>query len=266
MNEEIAESAKAIQEVAKATRTGIEATEKLGGFVARVINEPIEHVTGILSDRLRFMRWERQLRLGDRVLEKIKERGLEAKFNNGQLNIVPPKLALPIIENASLEEDDELQDLWANLLTSALDPNFNSKIRSAYIDIIKQLEVVDVRILDVIYKSYNQWLEERSGRVRNPNRIRYTHIGHSVYKINIIKPLELALTTYENSIDNLIRVRCISSFIENKHIETEVWDVPSSQDVTLDHGYERVCMTTFGVNFVEACINSKLTDSPDRSA
>lgn len=72
MSQEISESAKAIQEVAKTTRTGIEATTKLGGFIAKVINELIEHVIGILSDRLRFMRWERQLRLRDRVIEKIR--------------------------------------------------------------------------------------------------------------------------------------------------------------------------------------------------
>jgi hypothetical protein len=83
-----------------------------------VTGESIEAVTGMLSDRLRFMRWERQLRLRDRMLEVVRERRIE-----GQFNIVPPKLALPIIEYGSLEEDDELQGLWAHLLASALDPN-----------------------------------------------------------------------------------------------------------------------------------------------
>src|SRR2546423_1007898 len=147
MNNEIEESAKAVQEVAKATRTGIEATQQLGGFVSRIINEPIETVVEILNDKLKFMRAERQLRLADRWLETLKERKIQ-----GALRIVPPKLALPIIENASLEEDDELQDLWANLLASAVDPNYNGQIRSAFIDIIKQLEVVDVHILDVMFK------------------------------------------------------------------------------------------------------------------
>jgi hypothetical protein len=39
MNSEIEESAKAVQEVAKTARTGIEATEKPGEFLARVTNE-----------------------------------------------------------------------------------------------------------------------------------------------------------------------------------------------------------------------------------
>lgn len=133
MNNEIEESAKAVQEAAKATRTGIEATQQLGGYVSRIINEPVEAVVGMLGDRLKFMRAERQLRLADRWREILNERNIQ-----GTLRVVPPKLALPIIENASLEEDDELQDLWANLLASAVDPNYNGKIRSAYIDIVRQ--------------------------------------------------------------------------------------------------------------------------------
>src|SRR5437588_10453696 len=99
MNEEISETAKAIQEVAKTTKAGIEATEKLGGFVSRITDEPLATINGIFSDRLRFIRWERQLRLYDRELEILRERGIENRTRT-----VPPKLALPIVEYASLEE------------------------------------------------------------------------------------------------------------------------------------------------------------------
>ena len=54
--DEVSESAKAVQEVAKTTKAGIEATEKLGGFVSKIINEPIDAVVGILSDKLKFVR------------------------------------------------------------------------------------------------------------------------------------------------------------------------------------------------------------------
>jgi hypothetical protein len=113
----------------------------------------------ILNDRLQFMRWERKLRLAERGRELLRERGIE-----GPLRPVPYKLALPIIEHASLEDNDELQDLWANLLTSAVDPKFEGLIRSAYVDIIKQLEVVDVHILDAVYERYRQWMDQRRGK------------------------------------------------------------------------------------------------------
>src|SRR6266566_1420752 len=142
MPDEITESAKAVQETAKTVRTGLEATQQLGRFVSRITTEPLETVMGILSDKLQFMRWERKLRLAKRGREILNQRGIQ-----GSLRPIPYKLALPIVEHASLEDNDELQDLWANLLASAVDPKFEGLIRSAYIDIIRQLEVVDVHLL-----------------------------------------------------------------------------------------------------------------------
>ena len=95
--DEIAETAKATQEIAKTTSKALEVADKLGGFVAKVIGEPLESAVGMLSDRLRFMRWERQLRMVDRCEEIIRKRRIE-----GKTRPVPPKLALPIMENASL--------------------------------------------------------------------------------------------------------------------------------------------------------------------
>jgi hypothetical protein len=151
MPDEITESAKAVQGTAKTVRTGIEVTQELGKFVSRITTEPLETVMRILNDRLQFMRWERKLRLAERGRELLRERGIE-----GPLRPVPYKLALPIIEHASLEDNDELQDLWANLLASAVDPTFEGLIRSAYVDIIKQLEVVDVHMLNAVYQRYRQ--------------------------------------------------------------------------------------------------------------
>jgi hypothetical protein len=263
MEHEITESAKAIQEVAKATRIGIEATQKLGGFVSKIINEPLEAVVGILTDRLQHIRAERQLRLVDRWREIISQRRLE-----GTLRIVPPKLALPIIENASLEEDDELQDLWANLLASAVDPNFNKPIRTAYVDIIKELEVIDVHVLNFIYWDYMDWRKKReaSGFV---DRIFLSPIRHGVNKNQIVERLSIDTDIYETSIDNLMRVRCIASYIQDD--DDEYYDYEnefeykeaqedkspsrwgSASYVTYDHRYQWVCMTALGVNFVEAC-------------
>jgi hypothetical protein len=147
--DEISETAKAAQEIAKTTSKALDVTEKVGSFVAKVIGEPVECAVGMLSDKLRFMRWERQIRMVDKCEEIIRQRQIE-----GKLRAVSPKLALPIMENASLEENDQLQDLWANLLASALDPSFKGVLRSAFIDVIKQLEVVDAYILNFLYKSY----------------------------------------------------------------------------------------------------------------
>lgn len=252
MNNDISESAKAVQEVAKTTTVAIEATQQLGGFVSRIINEPLDAVVGILADRLKFMRAERQFRLVDRWRQIMSERKI-----GGALRIVPPKLALPIIENASLEEDDELQDLWANLLASAVDPNFKGMLRSAYIDIIKQLEVNDVHVLNFIYSRYKESnLTYRKGLKLNPRSDTDAYADPNKVPIlmrHILEATKIGSQVYKESIDNLIRVRCVASYIEDEQIKTEVEGKLTAKTVRFTHIYNLVCMTPMGISFAEAC-------------
>src|SRR5713226_5859482 len=88
MNNEIAEIAKAAQEVAKTTRTGIEAAHGFGAFLARVFGEPIETAVGMISDKLRFVRVERVMRLATRYSEIMSQRGISS-----EQQAVSPKIA-----------------------------------------------------------------------------------------------------------------------------------------------------------------------------
>ncbi len=236
--DDIVEIAKATQEVAKTTSKALDVSEKVGGFVAKVIGEPVECAVGMLVDKLRFLRWERQLRMVDRCEEIIKKRGIEGKTRS-----VPPKFALPIMENASLEEDNDLQDLWANLLSSALDPEFDGSLRSAFIDIIKQLETVDVHVLNLIYKYYKNALNvQRISQDASP-------ISIGLSKKDIIKKINMTPFVYENSIDNLMRVRCVSSLV------IKISSIMAGNEpMTVDKGYDVICITSLGIGFVEACM------------
>jgi hypothetical protein len=242
MNNEIEETAKAIQEVAKTTRTGIEATRQVGGFLSRIINEPLEAVVGRLTDRLQFIRAERQLRLAERWRDILKGRKIE-----GVLRIVPPKLAFPIIENASFEEDDELQDLWANLLASAVDPNRKATIRSAFIDILKQLEVVDVHVLSAIFEETRRTEDQADDTLAAFLRKNLVNPALIVNKLNI------NLEAYETAIDNLLRIRCVSSNVEyRRYARTDSY--AGSRGDLLNHAdYDLVCLTPLGLAFISAC-------------
>ena len=116
---------------------------------------------------------------------------------------MPPKLAIPIIENASLEEDF-LQDLWARLLSSAQN---SGSIRSAFIDIIKQLEVIDVKILNTMFDDYVSKVGRENVHNGTPRRISFS-------KTSIIDELKIPEHVYEDSIDNLMRERCVCSEVK----------------------------------------------------
>ena len=142
----MSEESKAIQEVAKASGKAVDAAREAGGFIAKFIAGPMEQGVGIFEDRLKYMRWERQVRLMARAEEFMRLSGLKAPTRP-----VPMKIAIPIMQGATLEEDDSLQDCWAALLVNAGNASFLAEIRRSYASILEQLTPLDARILDVLY-------------------------------------------------------------------------------------------------------------------
>lgn len=288
MSDEIVESAKAVQEVAKTTGQAISIVDKIGSFFSKIMKESIDATCGMLADTLKFKRWERQLSLIDKAERIIKEKKLSDKMRP-----ISPKLALPIFQYASLEEVESLHDVWANLLVTALDPSCQIP-RSAFIDIIRQLEPVDIKILNILYNYYltqskkqkerdeksleiekDRLLRKRYGDNYDEKRLKKDSANllkkymdnrrnriiaenpPTVFPLSqrhIMDELNINFDTYWTSIDNLIRERLISSY-------TEVGSIPvktesTSEDyaaVSYDYGYSKVSITALGVFFVKAC-------------
>src|ERR1035437_6562922 len=143
---DIGEIAKAIQEAAKLGEKGLEIADKAGSFFAKILKEPAEEISGMINDKLRFIRWKRLVQIADEV-NKI----LEGK-NITDTRSVPPKIALPILEEATLEEDPNLQNLWNHLLANAMDPKFNDEIRYGFIEMIKGITGLEAKLLYEFYQ------------------------------------------------------------------------------------------------------------------
>ena len=140
------DEAKAAAEIAKATGKAIDSASKFGGFMARFISGPLEQLSGIAEDRFKFMRWERQVRLMDRADAVLHARGMTSATR-----AVPLNIAVPILQAGSLEESNELQDLWANMLVNAADESVDVQFRRAFISIAEDLTYLDKKMLEGIY-------------------------------------------------------------------------------------------------------------------
>lgn len=145
-NQTVIESVKAAQEIAKTTGKAVDAAREAGGFIARFVSGPLEQGMGIFEDKLRYMRWERQVRLMQKANELLEDIGLE-----GPTRAVPLKVAIPLLQAASIEDDDNIQDKWVNLLVNAANANSGVEIRRAYVEILGQISALEAKILDVVY-------------------------------------------------------------------------------------------------------------------
>jgi len=116
-----------------------ELTDLFGGIIPQFVKES----GGILFDNVRFWRWKNQVNIIKKAKKFLEE-------NNLQKNPVSLKVLVPLLEASSLEEDQTMQDKWANLLTNAISNKL--EIRPNYVEILKELSPIEVLLLDKIYE------------------------------------------------------------------------------------------------------------------
>jgi hypothetical protein len=138
--------AKATEATANASKEAIQAGRDLGSFVSG----PAGEIVGMLWDHLKVVRFERQIRLRDRVHHFLTERSMDSPTRT-----IPLKIGLPLLDHATLEEDDELQDIWARLLINGGDANSGVELRKAFVSILADLSAFDAQLLAVIAAAPN---------------------------------------------------------------------------------------------------------------
>ncbi|TMH58835.1 MAG: DUF4393 domain-containing protein, partial [Betaproteobacteria bacterium] len=72
----------------------------------------------------------------------------------GKTIAAPLALAFPILESVVLEEDELLQNLWANLLVTATDPARQAEVKRGFIHLIRQLDPIDAAVVKLLYRTY----------------------------------------------------------------------------------------------------------------
>ncbi len=232
-DKKIEEVAKAAAALAKFGTKTVQTTEKILKFSAKVLKQPIDDTSGIIGDRLRLFRWERQVSYVDKVNKILDDR------NVNSTRPVAPKFALPILENASLEENDDLQTLWANLMANAMDPNFSDGLRIAYIEIIKNLTTLDAKLLKIFYDSL---LED--------SRVNWDKIlDYSLTKEQLMSKLDITAANYELSIFNLFRNQCLAPAVITSQGISLGGHAPTSYK-----GSKQVTLTPLGVSFINSCM------------
>ncbi|UTW56690.1 Abi-alpha family protein [Kordiimonas sp. SCSIO 12610] len=231
-NAEIVESAKAIQEVAKTTGKAIDGLQSSGSFFGKIFGGLVEDGVGIVADKVKFMRFERAAELASKAEKILEERGIG---EDDLTKAVPPKTAIPLIENATLEDDDNLHDLWAKLLANAMDPNMSIEVNRIHVSLLKELEQIDVMILNTIFND----------KVRTVASEKLDDVLYD--KSKIIKGFNFSPEAVELSLLNLMRVGCIKpGVIVNPGIAM------GGQPATAYKGTDMFHLSQLGLNLCQA--------------
>jgi hypothetical protein len=133
--------------------------EKAKDFIGKLITPAIEEAGGIIQDTVKSWRVKNQVNIALKAQKYFERKGLDPKK-------VPLKILVPLLENGSLEDDENMQDKWAALLASAAHPEMGDYITPNYPAILKELSPKEVLILDTIYEEVKdiEWKSSKYGK------------------------------------------------------------------------------------------------------
>lgn len=109
------------------------------GFIEKAIGPTMEEIGLQLSDGIKMRRLRNQLNNLARA-EQI------AKEQNVKLSRINLKALFPYLEGVALEEDCELQEMWANLFVNYIDSNKNLTMH-VFPGILGQLSTNEVKMI-----------------------------------------------------------------------------------------------------------------------
>ncbi len=176
-------------EIAKATGKLAEMVSAVTRFADRIVGAPLEQVGLYLGDTLAFYRYRHLLKIRDKVEEIHRQRGL-----HGEVLPIAFRNAIPLLDKASLEDDDLLQDMWATLIANATDPTKRFNLKKIHIDVLASFEPLDARVLSNIATT-----PEGIGITRGAPSLR-----------TIVKDLGVSDSEVMLSLQNVARLGCIT--------------------------------------------------------
>jgi len=190
-----------------------------------------------LNDSVKVWRFKRQLRLLQEVKRLVDESGKEVKP-------VATRLFFPVLEAASIEDDDEMQTRWAALLAN--EATDVGSVHPSYLDVLRQLAPADARLLDKLC----DWCK------RNNNR-RQLFSGDYIHGKD--RDIDEILKSGGNSLDNLVRLGLVQTEYNLDQQYSEEGRIP----LDLQSWW---FLTDFAVRFVSACRAPAVRTSDERAA
>jgi len=256
-----------------------EGAKSLSGAAAELLlraGGPAADEIGIyLADNFHAWRWRKENaeKVGEKHIETAKRRGI----NEDHLQPLPEGDFYRAMEACSLEDNDTVQQLWAGLLTSAMDPNNPAKSSKAFIDILKSIGPVETGLLIVLHAldvipnypkrgmatAANDSIEKAIFRFEKFAEKAWRHFPHNEQEV---------------AVQNLMRLRCVGyrtgkRYVTSKLMKSSPTRVPEHELVlraqpvaqAMDH-LENLALAASGTGKVPAWLEVGPYGSPPREA
>lgn len=169
-------------------KSGISAAIKSATELMNKLFGPAAEEAGLfLGDKVRTYRLRNMLKTLGKTQEMLNKAGIEP-------DSVPLRTLIPLIQGASIEDDDKLSTRWAALLANAAISRHGAFSSQIFSNILSQLSPVDTLIFDKLSTGEHHFKN-------HPQLKEYIS-----FRLSIIRDLGLNEAEYDLSVDNLVRL------------------------------------------------------------
>ena len=207
-----------------------------------------------LADQIRFFRFKNQIRILDRAEKFLRERNLNSKR-------LPLKVIAPLLENCSLEDDEEIQVKWAKLIANVLTIDNNVYFEQNCVSILSRISNIESKVLDKVVSNYHAeicerpfWIDSIKGDPREKERALSIV---SISTFSLTKSMGIEKRNLLAYLSNLVSLGVIKWEVPDVEVDAEKnSDNPSEQDIDVNVSVtdsDKVKLTELGYGFWEVC-------------
>lgn len=153
---------------------------------------------------------------------------------------MPPRTLFPLLEGATLEDEEDLHRRWLALLVNTARIDYDKEVLPYFPDILKQLTSEEARFLDAAYDEMTTGAEQRQTDIRASN----PHLGGS-QTFDLGTSGKLIGSIHPIAIDNLERLRLVTRNRGGLSLDNKI--------VFATAGGNHLYVSDLGQAFVVAC-------------
>ncbi len=202
--------------IGQALDATVQVTKELREFLLTLIGPVGKEMGELMAEKVRRFRFANAIKTFEWANKLLVKHNIEPQ----QVNL---KILIPILEGASLEEDDNLVEKWAGLLASA---SANEPFHPSFPHLLNELSPLDAQILDYAFEE-----AEKRGHDR------------SITVDDLVEVLGKSQTDVYLSTENLMRLRLMTPNMKNAY-------PPEGE-------YQNIWITKLGFEFINACAGPK---------
>jgi len=199
----------------------LDKTEKL---MAKLFGPSIKEFGELFADNVRLRRLRNQIKILSKTRELLDKNGLESR----ELNL---KTIVPLIEKSSVEEDELMQNKWANLIASMATTPENG-LEPRLINTLSSLSSLEAKILDYIHEDMYVQRQLKLAHLLRFSDIKYAEKDIIIYDIeidynNVQKHFELNDNFIRIYVDNFVAL----GLLKYKEPDVEIDQGSHSADI-----------------------------------